>query len=165
MEMHSELRYNAAPDTVFAMLTNETFIKRKTMAANAVRYDVSVQRTGDGAVIALTRVMPPDVPDFVRRFVGETIDIKQVDSWGPAAPDGSRKGQIDLEMVGAPVTCKGQMAITPDGGGTTVTITGTLKAAIPLFGGRIEQAVLQGLMEVAKIEQRVGDEWISEGGA
>lgn len=162
MEMHSELRYDAAPATVFAMLTDEDYIARKTMAANAVRYDISVQRSGDEAVISLTRVMPPDVPDFVRKFVGETIDIKQTDSWGAAAADGSRQGQIDLEMAGAPVTCKGSMSLKPDGSGTRITIDATLKAAVPLFGGRIEDAVHQGLMEVAKIEQRVGDEWLAE---
>lgn len=162
MDMHSELRYDAAPDAVFSMLTDEAFIERKTMAANAVRFEVSIQRNGDGATIHLTRVMPPDVPDFVRKFVGSTIDVKQTDTWGPPRPDGSREGQIDLEMAGAPVTCKGRMSLTPDGTGTRVIIDGVLKAAVPLFGGRIEEAVHQGLMEVAKIEQRVGDEWLTE---
>lgn len=162
MDMHSELRYDADPATVFEMLTNEEFIGRKTLAANAVRHHVSVQRDSDRVTVNLTRVMPPDVPDFVRRFVGETIDVRQVDTWGAAAADGSRNGTLELEMVGAPVTCTGRMRLEPNGSSTVITINGKLKAAVPLFGGKIEEAVHQGLMEVAKIEQKVGDWWLNE---
>lgn len=160
MDVHSELRFDADPARVFAMLTDETYVERKTLAANALRATASVKRDGENTTIHLTRVMPPDVPDFVRRFVGETIDITQVDVWGPAATDGSRDGTIQLDMVGAPVTCTGRMRLAPNGAGTTVTIEGTLKASVPLFGGKIEQAVLEGLTEAAKIEEKVGRAWL-----
>ena len=160
MDLHSELRFDADPYAVFAMLTDEAFIARKTHAANALRHEVSVRREGDRVTIDLVRVMPPDVPDFVRKFVGETIDIRQVDTWEAAEPDGSRTGHIQLDMMGAPVTCTGTMGLRRTGDVTVVTIDGLLKASVPLFGGKIEQAVHQGLTEVAKIEQRVGNDWL-----
>ncbi|MGH8829346.1 MAG: DUF2505 domain-containing protein, partial [Jiangellaceae bacterium] len=158
---HSELHFDADPDTVFAMLVDEGFIARKTTAANALRHEITVRRDGDRVIIELLRVMPPDVPDFVRKFVGETIDIRQTDSWEAAAPDGSRDGSIRLELAGAPVTCSGTMRLRANGAETVVTIDGTVKASVPLFGGKIEQAVLQGLTEAAKIEQRVGRDWLA----
>lgn len=161
MDVRSELRFDADPATVFAMLTDEAYVERKSLAANAIRAHATVQRSGDQVTITLTRVMPPDVPDFVRRFVGETIDITQTDVWEPAATDGSRRGTIALDLAGQPVTCRGTMALSHNGAGTTVTINGTLKANIPLFGGKIEQAVNQGLMEAAKIEEKVGREWLA----
>lgn len=162
MDLYSELHFDADPVTVFTMLTDEAYISRKTTAAKALRHEVSVSRQGDRVTIQLTRVMPPDVPDFVRRFVGETIDIKQTDLWEPAAADGSRTGSISLDMVGAPVTCTGSMSLTGNGGGSVVSIKGTVKASVPLFGGKIEQAVHQGLTEAAKIEERVGRAWLAE---
>lgn len=162
MDMHSELRFDADPAAVFEMLTDEKYIARKTQAANAVDHRVTVTRDGERVTIDLTRVMPPDVPDFVRKFVGNTIDIKQIDTWEGPTADGSRRGTIALEMIGAPVTCTGTMSLTPSGAATAVTISGKLKAAVPLFGGKIEQAVHQGLMHVAKVEQRVGSEWLAE---
>lgn len=161
MDLHSELHFDADPDAVFAMLVDEGFIARKTTAANALRHEIAVRRDGDRVVIELLRVMPPDVPDFVRKFVGDTIDIRQTDSWEAAAPDGSRDGSIRLELAGAPVTCFGTMRLRVNGAETVVTIDGTVKASVPLFGGKIEQAVLQGLTEAAKIEQRVGRDWLA----
>ncbi|NEE02456.1 DUF2505 domain-containing protein [Phytoactinopolyspora halotolerans] len=161
MELHSELRFDADPYAVFGMLTDEAYIAKKTVAAKALRHQVSVSRDGDRVTIELVRIMPPDVPDFVRRFVGETIDIKQTDVWEPAAPDGSRNGRITLEMVGMPVTCNGTMQLQGSGTTTTVTIRGDIKAAVPLFGGKIEGAVHQGLTEAAKIEEQVGRAWLA----
>lgn len=161
MDLYSELRFDADPAAVFAMLTDEAYIEKKTMAANAIRYTASVRRDGDRVTIDLLRVMPPDVPDFVRRFVGETIDIKQRDTWGQAAVDGSREGSLALEMSGAPVRATGTMTLVRNGAATVLTIKGLLKASIPLVGGKIEQALHQGLTEAAKIEERVGNDWLA----
>ncbi|WP_166356211.1 DUF2505 domain-containing protein [Phytoactinopolyspora limicola] len=161
MDLHSELRFDADPYAVFGMLTDEAYIAKKTLAAKALRHQISVDRDGDRVTIELVRIMPPDVPDFVRRFVGETIDIKQVDVWEPAAPDGSRTGRITLEMVGMPVTCAGTMTLAANGAATVLTITGSIKAGIPLFGNKIEEAVHQGLTEAGKIEEQVGQAWLA----
>ena len=161
MDLHTEQRYDADPTAVFAMLTDETFIGRKTAAAKALRHEATVTRANDRVTIELTRVMPPDVPDCVRRFEGQTIDIKQVDDWGPAAADGSRHGTITLDMVGAPVTCTGTMTLLPGNGQTVVRITAAIKASVPLVSGKIESAVHQGLSEAAKIEEQVGRSWLA----
>ncbi|SEE25948.1 DUF2505 domain-containing protein [Jiangella alba] len=161
MDLNSELRFDADPAAVFAMLTDEAYIEKKTMAANAIRHQASVRRDGDRVTIDLLRVMPPDVPDFVRRFVGETIDIKQRDTWGPAAADGSRDGSIELEMSGAPVRATGTMRLAANGATTVLTIKALLKASVPLVGGKIEQAVHQGLMHAVKVEERVGNDWLA----
>lgn len=163
MKLSSTLRYAADPAAVFAMLTDEDFIEKKTYAANAIRHMASVSPGADGGTtIRLTRVMPPDVPDFVRRFVGDTIDIKQTDVWGLAAADGSRDGTIDLEIAGTPVRARGTMTLRPDGPGTVITITGDIKASIPLLGGQVEKAVLEGLNVAAEREQATGDTWLAE---
>lgn len=161
MKLSSTLRYAADPAAVFAMLIDEDFIAKKAYAANAIRHVASVERNGDGATIRLTRVMPPDVPDLIRRFVGDTIDIQQTDVWGPAAPDGSRDGTIDLSITGAPVKASGRMRLWPEGSATAITITGDIKASIPLFGGQVEKSVLEGLMVAAEREQATGDAWLA----
>lgn len=161
MDLHSQLRFDADPATVFAMLTDEAFIARKVTEANALRHEVSVTRAGDRVTIDLLRVMPPDVPDFVRRFVGDTVDIKQTDVWEPARPDGTRAGTITLDLAGAPVKCSGTLTLSQVNGASVVTVKGTLKASVPLIGGKIEQAVHHGLTSAAQIEERVGREWLA----
>lgn len=161
MDLRTQLRFDADPATVFAMLTDEEYLGRKAKAANAMRHESTVTRAGDQVTIRLLRVMPPDVPDFVRKFVGDTIDLDQTDVWEPAAPDGSRHGIISIDMVGAPVTLRGTMRLEPDGSGTVTTIEGKIKASVPFVGGRIEQAVHGGLIEAAKREEQVGRAWLA----
>ena len=160
MDLRTEQRYNADPVTVFAMLTDEAFLALKAQATGALRHQRSVDRDGDRVTVRLLRVMPPDVPDFVRRFVGDTIDLDQTDLWEPAAADGSRTGSIRISMGGAPVQLTGDMRLTPTDAGSLTSIDAQIKAAIPLFGGKIEKAVHDALLQAVQIEENVGREWL-----
>jgi Protein of unknown function (DUF2505) len=161
MDLRTQLRFDAEPATVFEMFIDEEYLARKTKAANAIRHEASVTRNGDHVTVRLLRVMPPDVPDFVRKFVGDTIDLDQTDVWEPAAADGSRYGTISIDMVGAPVTFRGTLRLELVGGASVTTIDGKIRASVPFVGGKIEKAVYEGLMEAAKREQQVGQDWLS----
>lgn len=161
MDLNTTLRFPADPGTVFEMLVDPDYVGRKALAANAIRHEVSVQRDGDSATIWLLRVMPPDVPDFVRRFVGETIDLEQTDVWEPAAADGSRDGTISIDMRDAPVRLRGTMRLKPEGADTVSHLSGTIKASIPLVGGRVESAVHDALLSAARREEEVGRQWLA----
>ena len=89
MDLRTQLRFDTDPVTVFAMFTDEAYLARKAGATGAVRHEASVTRLGDQVTVRLLRVMPPDVPDLLRSFVGETIDLDQTDVWQPASSDGS----------------------------------------------------------------------------
>lgn len=161
MDLRTELHYDADPVTVFAMLTDEGFLARKAEATGAVRHEASVARDGDRVTVRLLRVLPPEVPDFVRRFVGDTIDLDQVDVWEAAAPDGSRTGSLRIDMAGAPVTLTGGMTLVRSGNGSAATVDGKIKASVPLVGGRIEKAVHDALVQAARIEEKAGRAWLA----
>lgn len=163
MDLRTELHFDADPATVFAMLTDEAYLARKAEATGAVRHDVSVQRDGDRVTVRLLRVMPPEVPDVVRRFVGDTIDLDQTDVWEPAAANGSRTGSIRIGMGGAPVSLAGGMTLVPSAAGSTATIDAKVKASIPLLGGKIEKAVHDAVVQAARVEERVGRAWLGGG--
>jgi hypothetical protein len=161
MDLRTEQRYDADPATVFAMLTDVTFLALKAQATGALRHQGSVDWDGDRVTVRLLRMMPPDVPDLVRRFVGDTIDLDQTETWGPAAADGSRTGSIRITMGGAPVQLTGDMWLTPTGtGGSLTSIDAQIKAAIPLFGGKIEKALHDALLQAVRIEENAGREWL-----
>ncbi|MFW6091996.1 MAG: DUF2505 domain-containing protein [Actinomycetota bacterium] len=163
MDLRTQLHFDADPAAVFAMLTDEDYIARKVRAANAIGHDVTVTRTGDEVTIRLLRRMPPDVPDFLRRFVGETIDLDQTDMWRAAASDGTRHGTIAIDMVGKPVTLRGTMRLERDGEATVTTVDATIKASVPLVGGKIEHALRDGLLVAARREEEVGRAWLASG--
>jgi hypothetical protein len=160
MDLRTEQHYDADPSTVFAMLTDEAFLARKAEATGALRHEGSVVRDGDRVTVRLLRVMPPEVPDFVRRFIGDTIDLDQVDTWEPAGADGSRTGSIRIAMGGAPVQLTGVMRLIPTTTGCLTSTDAEIKAAIPLFGGKIEKAVHDALLQAVQIEESVGRAWL-----
>jgi uncharacterized protein YndB with AHSA1/START domain len=160
MDLRTEQRYDADPATVFAMLTDEAFLALKAQAVGALRHEGSVNRDGDRVTVRLLRVMPPDVPDLIRRFVGDTIDLDQTDIWEAAAADGSRTGSIRITMGGAPVQLTGGMRLMPTETGSLTSIDAQIKAAIPLFGSKIETAVHDALLQAVQIEESVGREWL-----
>ena len=85
MRLRAEIRYDADPAAVFAMLTDAAFQERKCAATGALESEVEIERFADGgATIRTRRTMPTDqIPDFARGFVGRTVDVVQVDDFGP----------------------------------------------------------------------------------
>ncbi len=163
MRFSAEIRYDADPATVFAMLTDPDFQERKCTATGALEHEVGIEEYDDNsASIRTERVMPTDqVPDFVRTFVGQTLTVVQVDDWQAAAADGSREGTVVVEIKSAPVRLAGSMTLRPDGTGTRQTVDGDLKASVPLVGGRIEKAVEPALKAALRVEQREGRTWLA----
>lgn len=163
MRLTAEIGYAAAPAAVFAMLTEVEFQERKCAATGAVDHEVHVEEYDDGsAVIRTRRTMPTDqVPDFVRTFVGSTLDVVQVDDWGPAGPDGARDGTAVVEIQGAPVRFAGSLTLRAGGQGSVETIDGDVKASVPLVGGRIEKALEPALKAAIRVEQREGTAWLA----
>ena len=163
MRLTAEISYAAAPAAVFEMLTQAEFQERKCAATGALSHEVEVEEYDDGsAVIRTRRTMPTDqIPDFVRTFVGTTLDVVQVDDWGPAGPDGARDGTAVVEIQGAPVRFAGSLTLRPAPGGALETIDGDVKASVPLVGGRIEKALEPALQAAIRVEQREGTGWLT----
>src|SRR4051794_7958347 len=120
MRLTAELRYEASPGDVFAMLVEPAFQEKKLAATGALEQEVSVETRGDGgAVVRTRRTMPTDeVPDLVRSRVGPTLTVLQTEEWGPAAADGARTGTVTVEIKGMPVRLDGSLRLAADGAGT-----------------------------------------------
>ena len=115
MRLRAEIRYDADPAAVFAMLTDAAFQERKCAATGALESEVEIERFPDGgATIRTRRTMPTDqIPDFARTFAGRTLDVVQVDDLGAPEVDGRRDGNVIVEIKGAPVRFAGSLALDP----------------------------------------------------
>ena len=162
MQVTAQIPYPASTSAVFAMLTDEAFLKQVCEATGAVKYEVDVQETSLGTSVTTRRELPTDqIPDFIQRFVGQTLTVSRVDLWQPAAPDGSRQGTIVVEIVGAPVRMTGTLSLRPGSDGTIEDVDGDLKASVPLIGGKIEQATEPAIRSALRKEERLGLAWLS----
>jgi hypothetical protein len=162
-----EIRYPADPETVFEMLCDREFQERKCRATGALAFTVDVVRHGDGsATISTQRTMPTDsFPEFVRSFVGDSVQLVEVGAWRPADQDGTRSGTLSVEIAGTPVQMSATLRLRPDGGerrpATVQTVEGELRVKVPLVGGKIEKAAEPAIRMAIKTEARVGQEWLA----
>lgn len=162
MRVEDEIRYPADPRTVATMLADPEFVERKVAATHALSQDVEVVGDAEGSfTVTSRRTMPTDdLPDAARTFVGQTLDIRQVEAWEAPGADGSRAGTIVVEVVGAPLRLTGTLTLTSQGDETVQLLTGDLKSSIPIMGSRLEQMAQPAFMAGIRKEAQVGREWL-----
>ena len=164
MRVDSEITYEAGTDAVAEMLADPAFVERKCEAMGALEHSAEVSGDATGAFTATSsRTMPTDdFPDFARKMVGETVKIKQVDTWEAADADGSREGTVSVEIAGAPLKVTGRMSLRPDGAGTVQTVDAELKSSLPIIGGKLEKAAHPAIMAAIRKENQTGQKWLAE---
>ncbi len=163
MNIEFQISYPAAPDVVSAMTFDPDFQARKCQATGALDYTVDVAGNGDQTVVSTTRDLPTDgFPDFVRSMVGQRLKVTEVDTWGAAAEDGSRAGVVLVTVAGAPIRFDGTLTLTATATGASAQLRGDLKASVPLFGGKIEQAAAPAITAAMTAEESTAARWLAE---
>lgn len=163
MKISETIDYPAAPDVVFAMLTDEEFQTRKCLEAGALRHDVAITPVGEGARIVTKRDLPTEgLPDFAKSLIGPRLSITETYDWGPPNGDGSRTGELSVEVAGAPVSLNAKVALTRAAAATQMHIDGDLKASIPLLGGKVEKSAAPAVIDGIQGEGRSGRAWLAE---
>jgi len=151
--------FDGDPLTVFAMLRDPEYVQAKCDATGSLETTAEVSDATDGTVtIVSTRVLPAQVPDVARKFVGDTISATETQVWSAAAPDGSRTATVEVEFSG-PLGFTGTLSLRPAGQGTEVVTEGKFKASVPFVGGTIESEAAKQTERYLGAEQRVAKEW------
>ncbi|MPZ62412.1 MAG: DUF2505 family protein [Propionibacteriales bacterium] len=161
MDLRRELEYDSAPADVFAMLCDEAFRSKVCEATLAIEYDVAITSREQGADVRIRRVMPANVPDMARRFVGDTLEIVQTEEWGAASADGTRTARLRMEMPGKPGNVTGTITLGPHGQGSREVIDAVVKVSVPLVGGKLEEQVVRGIKAGIREEGKVGQAWLA----
>lgn len=163
MDIDADMHYPAGPDRVMTVISDPAFQDEKCRQTGALTHTVSVTTPGDRVVIETVRNMPMDsLPDFAKSFLGGRLEVREVQDWGPAGADGSRDGTLRVEIANTPMKLDGTIAMRPDGADATdVTIRSTLKANIPLIGGKAEQAAAGPIRAAIAKEEELGTAWLT----
>ena len=158
----AEQQFAASPEEVFAMLSDPDYLTVLLERTGGRDVTVSSEPTADGgAELGLGRLLPAKVPSFAKPFLGETIEVDERHTWGPADDDGAREGTFTATFGGAPASVQGTLRLEPDGeGGTRRVIQGKAKASVPLVGGKVEDLVRDQLMRLVRKEQEVAGHWL-----
>ncbi|CAM5781637.1 DUF2505 domain-containing protein [Cellulomonas persica] len=164
------------PRTAARLLADPGYVREKVEAAGATCEQVDVTHddahadpapagdatpgAGDdvGAFTVTTRrALPTDqIPAQVRAFVGNRIEVRQVEAWEAPDDEGARVGTVVVEVVGVPVRLAGRVTLVAHGAArTAVRYDGEVHAAIPLFGGAVEEATAAAIRGALAAEEQV----------
>lgn len=165
MDLRIDNSFSAAPDAVFAALTNQQVREQACVRGKALSHQVTV--TGDpggsagthgthGRVVTVVREMPADrLPQVAKKFVGASMTVRQIETWGDPDAQGSRTAEVRGEVTGVPVSITGSTSIAPTGGGSRRTSDLRIKVNLPLVGRKIEPFVAQAVQAALEIERAV----------
>ncbi len=142
-------------DQVYELATDPQFRSAVCEATLALDYDVSVDDHDDGtSTVVVSRTMRADLPDFVKKLVGDTVGVVQTEGWGEPDERGQRRADLELSIEGQPAGMKGTASIVSDGNGTQTRIEGDLTVAIPFVGKKIEPEIAKGIYAAVEKEQQ-----------
>ena len=127
------------PHAAFLLLSDPDYIREVAERTGGHDVEVTVEPADDGgATIRSHRVLPAKLPSYAKALVGETVTIHETRIFGPAADDGSRDGTIEVTFGGAPAHVTGTRRLVGDGT-SNVEVVMSVKASVPLVGGKVER--------------------------
>jgi uncharacterized protein YndB with AHSA1/START domain len=152
MRFRHELRYDAPPAAVFAMLADPAFREAACAAQDVISAEVTLERTGDGFVLTIDQQQrTDDLPSFARAFAGDSTQAIQREEWADRTG-----GTLRIDAPGKPSSVAGTITLEADGAGTTETVELELKVKVPLIGGKLERLLAEKITAGMDAEHEVG---------
>lgn len=157
-ELNFDFELPASAKATFEMLTHPDFLTEKIALAQSGKYSIS----GDNPnlVVDITRTVTADLPDLVRKFVGENLVVQEIQNWKEVSTN-NYLADFKLKISNAPVDISGQINLQ-ETQNTKVSITGKVKVNIPLFGATAEPKVVETIMRVLGDEAKLCKDWITK---
>ncbi len=148
MRISAAIELPADVESAYAVLTDQSFQDAKCAATSDGVYTVAIRPAAAGlaagSVVEAHRELPTDgLPDALKSLVGATLTVVEQVTWGPADSTGVRRGTVALRIEGVPLTLTGTAVLTPTASGCHEAFEGDLKAKIPFFGSKVEQAAYE----------------------
>ncbi|HEX7739186.1 MAG TPA: DUF2505 domain-containing protein [Marmoricola sp.] len=155
MNLNRELRYSGSLEDVRAMLLDPAYWDRVADATGAASSATTVEDQG-GAVVVITdeQQKVAGVPSFAKKFVGETTHAIKTAAWKGDTAD------FTVDTPGKPTSMSGTASLSSAGDTTTLTYDLTVKASVPLVGGKLEKLVCDLTNAGFDTEHATGEAWL-----
>jgi hypothetical protein len=157
MRIRHELRYDAPPDEVYAMLADPAFRERVGTALHVVRQQVSVVGTADGMDVRIDMVQRTDgIPAFARKVVGGEVRVVQTEGW-----ESEKAADLEIVIPGMPGHIRGRLTLSGVADGTVETFDGEATITVPLVAGRLEGLIQTLFTSAMDAERATGERWLA----
>lgn len=149
-------------EQVYALITNEGFREGAAAATGGTDIEVTLEEVeGGGHTITIIRNQPADMPDAIKKFVGDSVKIKQTEQWSDPDGDGSRRADVKMSVIGQPAGMTGSVTLSGNGG-VTFTIEGDVKVDVPFLGKKIEPTIVRVITAAVRKDVELGNQRLAE---
>jgi hypothetical protein len=145
-----ELKFSAATDKVYAMLTDAKWLEQRCLELGEISASVKVKHTAKGAAIIMQRRIRRDLPALIAKVLSTETDMTIDESW--LADGDGYSGSLTLSLAGQPVKVTADFSLMPAGKGCVYHIQHKAKCSVPLIGGVIEK------FAIGEVESGCADE-------
>ena len=149
MQFNDKHSFDKPAATVLKMFSDKAYFERKYKELGFKDIQV-LEHSSDGKKFRIkVRYAAPNsapVPDFAKKFLGETNLVTQTDTWDLE----KKTGRLEAEIKGVPVKVGADMKLADEGAGSSNTLKWNLSCGIPLLGGKLEQIVASDIQSRAK---------------
>ena len=157
MKFRKELAYDAAPEDVFAMLSDPAFREKVARAQDVVSVEVRLTPSGGGFSLVNDQVQnTAGLPAIAKKIAGDTTQAVITEEW-----TGAGGGSISITAPGKPTKADGTITLSPAGTGTTEVVELEVKVKVPLIGGKLEQLMADSIDSGFDVEHQVGRAWLA----
>ncbi|MGO4615149.1 DUF2505 domain-containing protein [Nocardia sp. 2YAB30] len=150
-------RYSHSLAAVRAAIANDQYWKDRVAEVGGPNARLeSVTVSGDQVRAELVQAIAAELlPAAITAVRPGDLIIPRIEHWtGDSAT-------FEARVEGAPAEVRGTITLAADGSGATATTKGTIEVKIPLFGGKIENAIAEHLTELLKNEEEFTDNWLA----
>ena len=126
--------------SVYEALTDPQFLVDRCLALGELSAECDVEEGEESTVVNLTREVSRDLPSILARVFDSVQLMDMREDW---CPDGEGwRGSWKMEVRGQPVTITASFELQPAAKGCRYSVSHSVKAKIPLVGGRLEKYIL-----------------------
>jgi hypothetical protein len=124
MKLREENTSDFTVEQAFRAHCEQSVREKACEQSGALSWEVTITPAGDGVRVQVDRVMPATVPDFVRKFLGETINVRQIEQWSAPDSAGTRTADVKLTIQSQPASMLGKATLSADGTGSREVVEG-----------------------------------------
>ena len=126
---------------VFELLTDPDFLVERSIGIGENSADCEIEEDEDGKVyVSMNRAVTRELPSFLAKLFSAEQNVAMKETWQQVGENWLAKGEYTIE--GQPVNIKTDVTLKTDGENCVYSVKYTVKAKIPLIGGKVEKYIV-----------------------
>lgn len=157
---------SSSADKAYAALSNRDYwdaLMNRMRELTPVSTVEEFSATDAGIDLVLTQVIEKHtLPTMAQTVLQSDLVITRTAHYGPFVAGGTTTGKFTAVVPGAPGSLGGEIALFDEGSGAVLRTSPEATVNIPLLGGKLEEMMLENLVNLLKVEDEFTNDWLQK---